>query len=47
MALIEPVARRVRGLPLYKTLLCFACVAILAVNGFSLLANLDGLKARA
>jgi signal transduction histidine kinase len=41
----EPVARRVRGLPLYKTLLCFACVAILAVNGFSLLANLDGLKA--
>jgi signal transduction histidine kinase len=41
----EPIARRVRGLPLYKTLLCFVCVAILVVNGFSLLANLDGLKA--
>ncbi|MFL6674793.1 MAG: CHASE3 domain-containing protein [Massilia sp.] len=41
----DPASRPVRGLPLYKTLLCFACVAILFVNGFSLLANLDGLKA--
>jgi signal transduction histidine kinase len=41
----EPIARRIRGLPLYKTLLCFVCVAILFVNGFSLLANLDSLKA--
>jgi signal transduction histidine kinase len=41
----EPNATRARGLPLYRALLCFVCVAILVVNGFSLLANLDGLKA--
>jgi signal transduction histidine kinase len=34
-----------RGLPLYKTLLCLACVLILAVNAISLLRNLDNLKA--
>jgi signal transduction histidine kinase len=37
--------RPVRGLPLYKTLLCLACVGILVGNGASLLSNLDGLKA--
>lgn len=34
-----------RSLPLYKTLLCLVCVAILLANGISLLRNLDGLKA--
>jgi signal transduction histidine kinase len=34
-----------RGIPLYKTLLCLACVLILAVNAVSLLRNLDNLKA--
>jgi signal transduction histidine kinase len=34
-----------RGIPLYQTLLCLACVLILAVNGMSLLRNLDNLKA--
>jgi signal transduction histidine kinase len=34
-----------RGIPLYQTLLCLACVLILAVNGISLLRNLDNLKA--
>jgi signal transduction histidine kinase/uncharacterized protein (UPF0297 family) len=41
----DPVPKRTTALPLYKTLLCFACVAILLVNGFFLLRNLDGLKA--
>lgn len=41
----DPLPRRVRSLPLYKTLLCFAVVAILLVNGISLLRNLDGMKA--
>lgn len=40
-----PIPKRARSLPLYKTLLCFACVAILLVNGIFLLRNLDGLKA--
>jgi signal transduction histidine kinase len=43
MTFTEP--RRVRGLPLYQTLLCLACVVILLVNGWSLLRNLDSLKA--
>lgn len=42
---IDPLPRRARSLPLYKVLLCFFCVAILLVNGVSLLRNLDGLKA--
>jgi len=42
---INPLPKRVRALPLYKTLLCFVCVAILLVNGIFLLRNLDGLKA--
>jgi signal transduction histidine kinase len=41
----DPLPRRAGSLPLYKTLLCFACVAILLVNGIFLLRNLDGLKA--
>jgi signal transduction histidine kinase len=41
----DPLPKRARSLPLYKTLLCFACVAILLVNGIFLLRNLDGLKA--
>ena len=41
----DPRSMRVRSLPLYKTLLCFAVVAILLVNGISLLRNLDGMKA--
>jgi signal transduction histidine kinase len=41
----KPTARPARSLPLYKTLLCLACVAILVANGASLLSNLDGLKA--
>jgi signal transduction histidine kinase len=41
----DPLPKRARSLPLYKTLLCFAVVAILLVNGFSLLRNLDGMKA--
>lgn len=42
---IDPAPQRARALPLYKTLLCFACVLILVVNGHFLLRNLDGLKA--
>lgn len=42
---IGPTPRRARALPWYKTLLCFACMLILVVNGVSLLRNLDGLKA--
>ena len=42
---IDPAPQRARALPLYKTLLCFACVLILVVNGYFLLRNLDGLKA--
>jgi signal transduction histidine kinase len=41
----DPLSKRASSLPLYKTLLCFACVAILVVNGIFLLRNLDGLKA--
>ncbi|MFC5478913.1 CHASE3 domain-containing protein [Massilia suwonensis] len=41
----DPLPKHTRSLPLYKTLLCFACVAILLVNGIFLLRNLDGLKA--
>ena len=41
----SPLPKHARSLPLYKTLLCFACVAILLVNGIFLLRNLDGLKA--
>jgi signal transduction histidine kinase/uncharacterized protein (UPF0297 family) len=41
----DPLPKRASSLPLYKTLLCFACVAILLVNGIFLLRNLDGLKA--
>jgi len=41
----DPAPSQVRALPLYKTLLCFACVLILVVNGYFLLRNLDGLKA--
>ncbi len=41
----NPLPKRARSLPLYKTLLCLACVAILLVNGIFLLRNLDGLKA--
>jgi signal transduction histidine kinase len=41
----DPLPKRAGSLPLYKTLLCFACVAILLVNGIFLLRNLDGLKA--
>jgi len=41
----DPLPKHARSLPLYKTLLCFACVAILLVNGIFLLRNLDGLKA--
>jgi signal transduction histidine kinase/uncharacterized protein (UPF0297 family) len=41
----DPVPKRASSLPLYKTLLCFACVAILLVNGIFLLRNLDALKA--
>jgi len=40
----DPAPSRLRALPLYKTLLCFACVLILVVNGYFLLRNLDGLK---
>lgn len=42
---ISPAPRRARSLPWYKTLLCFACVLILVVNGVSLMRNLEGLKA--
>jgi len=41
----DPLPKQARSLPLYKTLLCFACVVILLVNGIFLLRNLDGLKA--
>ena len=41
----DPLPKRASSLPLHKTLLCFACVAILLVNGIFLLRNLDGLKA--
>ncbi|MDB5791491.1 MAG: histidine kinase [Massilia sp.] len=45
----DPRPRRTRGssrsLPRYKTLICLACVLILLANGFSLLRNLDALKA--
>jgi len=41
----DPAPSQARALPLYKTLLCFACVLILVVNGYFLLRNLDGLKA--
>jgi signal transduction histidine kinase len=41
----DPLPKRAGSLPLYKTLLCFACVLILLVNGIFLLRNLDGLKA--
>ena len=45
----DPPNRRMRGsprsLPLYKTLLCLACVLILLANGISLLRNLDSMKA--
>lgn len=41
----NPVPNGARSLPLYKTLLCLACVAILLINGIFLLRNLDGLKA--
>jgi signal transduction histidine kinase len=41
----DPPERPSRGLPLYKTLVCLACVGILVANGASLLSNLDGLKA--
>jgi signal transduction histidine kinase len=41
----DPLPKRAISLPLYKTLLCFACVVILLVNGIFLLRNLDGLKA--
>jgi signal transduction histidine kinase len=41
----DPLPKRSRSLPLYKTLLCFAVVAILVANGISLLRNLDGMKA--
>lgn len=41
----DPAPPQARALPLYKTLLCFACVLILVVNGYFLLRNLDGLKA--
>lgn len=41
----DPLPKRARTLPLYKTLLCFAVVAILLGNGISLLRNLDGMKA--
>jgi signal transduction histidine kinase len=41
----DPLPKRASSLPLYKTLLCFACVVILLVNGIFLLRNLDGLKA--
>ena len=41
----DPLPKRARSLPLYKTLLCFAVVAILLANGISLLRNLDGMKA--
>ena len=41
----DPAPMRARSLPLYKTLLCAVCVLILLANGFSLLRNLDGLKA--
>ncbi|MGJ9416789.1 CHASE3 domain-containing protein [Massilia sp. CMS3.1] len=41
----DPLPKRARSLPLYKTLLCFAVVGILLANGISLLRNLDGMKA--
>ena len=41
----EPLPKHASSLPLSKTLLCFACVIILLVNGIFLLRNLDGLKA--
>lgn len=41
----DPLPKRSRSLPLYKTLLCFAVVAILVANGISLLRNLGGMKA--
>jgi signal transduction histidine kinase len=40
-----PATRPVRGLPRYTTLVCFACILILLINGVSLLRNLEGLKA--
>jgi signal transduction histidine kinase len=41
----DPRFKPGRSLPLYQTLLCVVCVLILIVNGFSLVSNLDGLKA--
>ncbi|MFC4929634.1 CHASE3 domain-containing protein [Massilia sp. GCM10023247] len=41
----DPVPSRSRSLPWYQTLICAVCVLILLANGFSLLRNLDGLKA--
>ena len=36
--------KRLRGLPLSKTLLCVACVVILVINGVFLIRNLDDLR---
>ncbi|WP_288380824.1 CHASE3 domain-containing protein [uncultured Massilia sp.] len=36
--------KRLRGLPLSKTLLCVACVVILVINGIFLIRNLDDLR---
>jgi signal transduction histidine kinase len=41
----DPAFRPVRSLPWYQTLLCAVCVLILVLNGFSLVRNLDSLKA--
>jgi signal transduction histidine kinase len=41
----DPTFRPGRSLPMYQTLLCVVCVLILVLNGFSLVRNLDGLKA--
>jgi signal transduction histidine kinase len=41
----DPTFRPVRSLPWYQTLLCAVCVLILVLNGFSLVRNLDSLKA--
>jgi signal transduction histidine kinase len=40
----DPMARPVRSLPLYQTLLCVVCVLILVINGISLVRNLGDLK---
>ena len=36
--------KRLRGLPLSKTLLCVACVVILVINAVFLIRNLDDLR---